>query len=56
MEQGQSAGAAVDRLLDAIMEKLKANREIVAKSLPHGRLTWRKQGNGEFEIRVQPEI
>ena len=55
MEERQSSGAAVDRLIDAIMEKLKANRAILAKSLPFGRLVWRKQKNGEFEIKLQTE-
>ena len=56
MEQRQSSEVSVDRLFDAIREKLKANREIVAKSLRHGRLVWRRPKDGEFEIDLELKL
>ena len=56
MEQRQSSAVSVDRLIDAIMQKLKANKEILAKSLRRGRLSWRKPKDGEFEIDLEPKL
>ena len=56
MEQGQSADAAVDRLIEAIVKKLQAHKPTLMKALKHGRVTWRKQGNGEFEIELDLKL
>jgi hypothetical protein len=56
MNERQSSGAAVDRLINAITEKLKANKAILAKSLRHGRLGWRKPKDGEFEIDLELKL
>ena len=56
MEQRQSSGADVDRLIEAIDAKLKAKKAVLADSLEFGRLTWRKGKNGGFVIKVQAEI
>ena len=56
MEQRQSSGADVDRLVEAILAKLKDNKPILAKSLGHGHIQWRKQRNGEFEIDLEPKL
>lgn len=41
----------VARLLEAISEKLEANRAEVAKSMPYGHLTWRVK-NGHIELSL----
>jgi len=56
MEQRQSSAVSVDRLIDAIMEKLKANRTTLAKSLRFGRLSWRKPKDGGFEIDLELKL
>jgi hypothetical protein len=56
MKERQSSEISVDRLIDAIMQKLKANREIVTKSLRHGRLVWRRPKDGEFEIDLELKL
>lgn len=47
--------STVDRdltaLLDAIVEKLKANRPEIARSLAHGRLSWRVR-DGRIDITL----
>ena len=56
MEQRQSSAVSVDRLIDAIMQKLKANQATLAKSLGYGRLVWRKQKDGDIEIDLEPKL
>jgi hypothetical protein len=56
MNERQSSCAAVDRLIKLIVMKLEANKPVLAKSLGHGRVTWRKQGNGEIEIDLEPKL
>jgi len=56
MKERQSSEVSVDRLIDAIMQKLKANQAILAKSLRFGRLVWRKPKDGEFEIDLEPKL
>ena len=56
MEQRQSSEVAVDRLIDAIMEKVNANKAILAKSLGYGRLIWRQRGDGKIEIHLEPKL
>jgi len=55
MEQ-ESTGAAVDRLIEEIYAKLKANREILKRSAGHGHLTWRKRERGGFQIDLEPKL
>ena len=55
MEKGQSPEGA-DRLIIAIVEKLKANRSVLEKSLNRGRLAWRTGKNGEIEIDLEPKL
>jgi hypothetical protein len=56
MKERQSSEISVDRLIDAIMEKLKANRTILAKSLRFGRLVWRKPKDGDIEVDLEPKL
>ena len=56
MEERRLSEEAADRLISAIMEKLRANRKIIAQSLEYGRLQWRKQRNGEIEINLEPKL
>ena len=44
-----------DRLIKAIMQKLETHRPIIARSF-YGRVTWRKQKNGEIEIDLEPKL
>lgn len=39
----------VERLLEAISEKLNANRPEIAKSITHGRLSWRVK-DGRIDV------
>jgi hypothetical protein len=43
--------AEVGRLLEAINEKLNANRPEIAKSIAHGRLSWRMK-DGRIELSL----
>lgn len=56
MKERQSSEVSVDRLIDAIMQKLKANQAILAKSLRYGRLVWRKPKDGDIEIDLEPKL
>lgn len=45
-----------DELIRAIVEKLKANRTILARSA-HGRVTWRREKKGErIEVTLEPTL
>ncbi len=46
----------VDQLVEAIKQKLEANRGVLLRSLDYGRLTWRKRRNGELEIDLEPKL
>jgi hypothetical protein len=56
MEERQSSGAAVDRLIEAIVAKLKDKKAVLVDSLEFGRLTWRKRKRGGFEIDLEPKL
>ncbi len=44
----------VDELIAAVVEKLKANRDHVRKSLRFGRVTWRVQAdNIDIELHLK---
>ena len=56
-DQDREGQVAVEELLATIMKKLRANPEIMKKSLKYGRLTWRrKRKNGEFEVDLEPKL
>jgi len=46
----------VEQLVEAIRQKLEANRGVLARSLDYGRLTWRRRQNGELEVNLEPKI
>lgn len=46
----------VERLIRTIVEKLEANRPVLARSLHFGRLSWRTTKNGEVEVDLEPKI
>lgn len=48
--------ASVEDLLAAITAKLESNQAILERSVGFGRLTWRQTRNGEFEIKLEPQI
>ena len=47
--------AAVDKLIEAMVAKLNANRGVLAKSLHHGRISWRSS-NGKVDVKLEPEL
>ncbi len=53
MEQRPAPNFA-DRIISAIVEKLEANRTVIARS-PFGRITWRKR-NKEIEVDLEPKL
>ena len=44
-----------EELIAAIVEKLRANRDSLAKAAT-GRVTWRKTSKGTIEVKVQPDL
>lgn len=46
----------VDKLLECILAKLDANREVLSRSLEFGRLTWHMDRSGRIEVKIQPEL
>jgi hypothetical protein len=56
MEKSQFSGAAVDRLIEAIVAKLRGKKTVLEDSLEYGRLTWRKRDRGGFEIDLEPKL
>ncbi len=55
METGQSLEVA-DRIIVAIMMKLKANRSLVERSAKWGRLVWRSRKGGGVEIDLELKL
>ena len=55
MNENVSEAATVDKLIEAIIGKLQANRAILAKSRHHGRLSWRTS-NGVIDVKLEPEL
>ena len=46
-----------DDLIEAIQRKLLANRLVLEKSLPHGRLTWRiDRKSKQIEVVLEPQL
>ena len=52
--QSQSS-SSVDELIDAIHKKLLAHREVLKRS-SFGRLTWRRNNDGQVEIDLEPKL
>ncbi len=46
----------VDRLVKTITRKLEGNKGVLARSLGHGRLSWRMGKNGEFEVALELKL
>lgn len=55
MEDGRSLEVA-DRIINAIMEKLKAQRSLIAQSTKWGRVVWRARKGGEIEIDLELNV
>ena len=45
----------IDELLRAVETKVRAHRVTVGHSLPHGRIIWRRDGKGNFEVTIQAD-
>ncbi len=55
-DQHHNDFAAVDKLIDALVKKLRSNREILRKSPNYGRLVWRmdrKRGQVEIDLELK---
>ena len=46
----------VEHLIEQIVAKLRAHEAILARSVDHGRLSWRRDAKGRMEIKIQPEL
>ena len=56
-DQPHDNAAAVDRLIDALVKKLRSNREMLRKSPNYGRLVWRvDRKRGQIEIDLELKI
>jgi hypothetical protein len=55
MQGGRSLDVA-DRIISAIMEKLRAHRSLIAQSSKWGRLAWRTRKDGEIEVDLEPKV
>ena len=50
------ANLEAERLIRAITAKLQADKAVIARSLAHGRLSWRTDRDGRVEVKIQPEL
>jgi hypothetical protein len=55
-QETRTTDTIVEELIKAIDAKLGANRPIVARSLAHGRISWRRQGNGQFDVKLEATV
>ena len=47
----------VDHLINAIVQKLQANRGILLRSVNYGRLVWRRnKKDGQIEVDLEPKL
>jgi hypothetical protein len=47
----------VDRLINEIVDKLKTDKLLLARSLEHGRIVWRRdRSTGRRKVKVQTEF
>ena len=47
----------VDHLINTIIHKLQANREILSRSVNYGRLVWRRnKKDGQIEVDLEPKL
>lgn len=50
----QDETPTVEQLIEAISKKLQANRNVVARSIAYGRVSWRlKNGNVELDVELK---
>ncbi len=43
-------------LIEAIIRKLKANHDVLLKSLDHGSVNWDRTKDGDYKVNLQPRI
>jgi hypothetical protein len=56
-DRSSQTTAMVDHLIQAIVQKLEANRTVLGKSIHHGRLSWRVgRKNGEIEVGLELKL
>ncbi len=46
----------VDVLIEAIVRKLRQNKDVLARSLPHGGLNWDQVRKGDFKVNLAPRL
>ena len=46
----------IDELLRAVVMKVGAHRVTVGHSLAHGRISWRRDNRGNFEVTIQADV
>ena len=47
----------VEHLINTIVQKLQANREILLRSVNYGRLVWRRnKSDGQIEVDLEPKL
>jgi len=46
----------LERLKKLIDTKWEANLATLVKSLNQGMISWRRSRNGEFEVKIKPEL
>ncbi len=42
--------------LKSVVEKCRADRATIIRSLDFGRLTWRRDRDRHFDVKLQPEL
>jgi hypothetical protein len=47
---------SVEELVEAILRKLNANKDVLARSLDGGSLDWDWTRNGVFRVKLKPRI
>ena len=47
---------SAEALIEAILRKLKANHEVLTKSLTSGTLEWDLTNKGKFNVKLRPRI
>ena len=56
-DRASQTNELVDHLINAIVQKLEANREILLRSVNYGRLGWRRnKNNGQIEVDLEPKL
>jgi len=56
-DRDNQANNLVNHLIEAIVQKLEANRTVLIRSLHFGRLSWRRnKKNGEIEVDLELKL